>query len=50
MMIILILDINKTEKLILLNTIDKKVTGYKTLGSSSSTWSPVDEDDIKEFL
>ena len=27
-----------------------KVTGYKKLGSSSSTWSPVDEDQIKEFL
>ena len=30
--------------------IDMKVTGYKKLGSSSSTWSPVDEDEIKEFL
>ena len=29
---------------------DIKVTGYKKLGSSSSTWSPVDEDEIKEFL
>ena len=27
-----------------------KVTGYKKLGSSSSTWSPVDEGQIKEFL
>ena len=27
-----------------------KITGYKKLGSSWSTWSPVDEDDIKEFL
>ena len=26
------------------------VTGYKKLGSSSSTWSPVDENEIKEFL
>ena len=26
------------------------VTGYKKLGSSWSTWSPVDEDEIKEFL
>ena len=31
-------------------TIDMKVTGYKKLGSSSSTWSPVDEEEIKEFL
>ena len=30
--------------------IDMKVTGYKKLGQSSSTWSPVDEDEIKEFL
>ena len=30
--------------------IDMKVTGYKKLGSSSSTWSCVDEDEIKEFL
>ena len=30
--------------------IDMKVTGYKKLGSSASTWSPVDEDEIKEFL
>ena len=30
--------------------VDMKVTGYKKLGSSSSTWSPVDEDEIKEFL
>ena len=30
--------------------IDMKVTGYKKLGSSSSTWSPVDEEEIKEFL
>ena len=29
---------------------DMKVTGYKKLGSSTSTWSPVDEDQIKEFL
>ena len=27
-----------------------RVTGYKKLGSSWSTWSPVDEDEIKEFL
>ena len=27
-----------------------KITGYTKLGSSSSTWSPVDEDEIKEFL
>ena len=27
-----------------------KVTGWKKLGSSTSTWSPVDEDEIKEFL
>ena len=30
--------------------VDMKVTGYKKLGKSSSTWSPVDEDEIKEFL
>ena len=30
--------------------IDMKVTGYKKLGSSYSTWSAVDEDEIKEFL
>ena len=30
--------------------IDMKVTGYKKLGSSTSTWSPVDEDEVKEFL
>jgi cathepsin F len=30
--------------------IDMTVTGYKKLGSSTSTWSPVDEDEIKEFL
>ena len=30
--------------------IDMKVTGYKKLGSSSSTFSPVDEDEMKEFL
>ena len=30
--------------------VDMKITGYKKLGSSSSTWSPVDEDEIKEFL
>jgi C1A family cysteine protease len=30
--------------------VDMKVTGYKKLGSSYSTWSPVDEDEIKEFL
>ena len=29
---------------------DFKVTGYKKLGSSWSTWSAVDEDEIKEFL
>ena len=29
---------------------DFKVTGYKKLGSSYSTWSAVDEDEIKEFL
>ena len=27
-----------------------KITGYTKLGSSTSTWSPVDEDEIKEFL
>ena len=30
--------------------VDMKITGYKKLGSSFSTWSPVDEDEIKEFL
>ena len=30
--------------------VDMKITGYIKLGSSSSTWSPVDEDEIKEFL
>ena len=30
--------------------VDMKITGYTKLGSSSSTWSPVDEDEIKEFL
>ena len=30
--------------------IDMRVTGYKKLGSSTSTWSPVDEDEVKEFL
>jgi cathepsin F len=29
---------------------DFTVTGYVKLGSSSSTWSPVDEDEVKEFL
>ena len=29
---------------------DMKVTGYKKLGSSTSTFSPVDEDEVKEFL
>ena len=29
---------------------DFKVTGYKKLGSSYSTWSPVDENEVKEFL
>lgn len=30
--------------------VDMKVTGYKKLGSSTSTWSPVDEAEVKEFL
>ena len=30
--------------------VDMKVTGYLKLGSSSSTWSPVDEEEVKEFL
>ena len=30
--------------------VDMKITGYKKLGSSTSTWSPVDEDEVKEFL
>ena len=30
--------------------IDMKVTGYSKLGSSGSTWDPVDEEEIKEFL
>ena len=29
---------------------DFKITGYKKLGSSYSTWSPVDEDEIRDFL
>ena len=30
--------------------INMKVTGYKKLGSSTSTWSAVDEEEMKEFL
>ena len=30
--------------------IDMKVTGYQKLWPSSSTWSPIDEDEIKDFL
>ena len=30
--------------------VDMKITGYTKLGSSYSTWSPVDEGQIKEFL
>ena len=30
--------------------VDMTVTGYKKLGSSYSTFSPVDEDEVKEFL
>ena len=30
--------------------VNMKVTGYTKWGSSSSTWSPVDEGEIKEFL
>ena len=30
--------------------VDMTITGYTKLGSSSSTWDPVDEDEIKEFL
>jgi len=30
--------------------IDMKVTGWKKLGPSTSTWYPVDEEEIKEFL
>ena len=30
--------------------IDMKVTGFVKLGKSSSTWAPVDEEEIKEFL
>ena len=30
--------------------INMKVTGYIKLGSSTSTWSPVDEEEMKEFL
>jgi cysteine peptidase B len=30
--------------------VDMTITGYKKLGSSSSTWDPVDEEEIKEFL
>ncbi len=30
--------------------IDMKVTGYKKLGSSSSTWAEVDEEEMRDFL
>ena len=30
--------------------VDMTITGYKKLGSSWSTWSAVDEDEVKEFL
>ena len=30
--------------------VDMTVTGYVKLGSSSSTWSPVDEDEVRDFL
>ena len=30
--------------------VDMTITGYTKLGSSSSTWDPVDEEEIKEFL
>ena len=30
--------------------VDMTITGYQKLGSSWSTWSAVDEDEIKEFL
>ena len=30
--------------------VDMTISGYKKLGSSTSTWSPVDEDEMKEFL
>ena len=30
--------------------VDMKVTGYTKLGDPSTTWSPVDEDEVKEFL
>ena len=30
--------------------VDMTVTGYTKLGSSSSTWEAIDEDEIKEFL
>ena len=30
--------------------VDMTITGYKKLGSSYSTWSAVDEDEVKEFL
>ena len=30
--------------------VDMSVTGYKKLGSSWSTWSAVDEDEVKDFL
>lgn len=29
--------------------VDMTVTGYVKLGSSSSTWSPVDEDEVRDF-
>ncbi len=30
--------------------VDMTVTGYVKLGDSTQTWSPVDEDEVKEFL
>ena len=39
------LELNKLANLIQVN-----ITGYKKLGSSWSTWSAVDEDEVKEFL
>ena len=30
--------------------VDMQITGYTKLGSGSSTWDPVDEEEIKEFL
>ena len=42
--------VKQTCKLDKSKCVDMTVTGYKKLGSSWSTWSAVDEDEVKEFL